>query len=105
MDVRVGGGYRLAFGHDRSASRVFFGRYLEVTPPSRLVWTNDEGEEITVTTVTFEDQDGTTRLVLNELHPSKETLDEALIGMEDGMPKQYEQLDALLLTLGEGAKS
>jgi uncharacterized protein YndB with AHSA1/START domain len=54
LDVRVGGGYRLVFGHEGSTME-FFGRYLEVTPPSRLVWTNDEGDGETVTTVTFED--------------------------------------------------
>jgi uncharacterized protein YndB with AHSA1/START domain len=100
MDVRVGGGYRLAFGHDASDSFAFFGKYLEVTPPSRLVWTNDESEDAAVTTVTFEERDGQTVLVLHELYPSKDALDEAFIGMEDGMPEQFEQLDALLAILG-----
>src|SRR6478752_4819949 len=55
MDVRVGGGYRLVFavGGDASKPMAFFGRYLEVTPASRLVWSNDEGEDGAVTTVTF----------------------------------------------------
>ena len=99
MDVRVGGLYRLAFGHDAASSFAFFGKYLDVTPPSRLVWTNDESEDAAVTTVTFEDQGEQTLLVLHELYPSKEALDEALAGMEDGMPEQFEQLDALLATL------
>jgi uncharacterized protein YndB with AHSA1/START domain len=99
MDVRVGGGYRLAFGHDAANSMAFFGKYLEVTPPSRLVWTNDESEDAAVTTVTFEEQDGQTLLVLHELYPSKAALDESLAGMEEGMPEQFEQLDALLATL------
>lgn len=100
MDVRVGGQYRLAFGHDAASSFAFFGRYLEVDPPSRLVWTNDESEDAAVTTVTFEEKDGQTLLVLHELYPSKAALDEAMVGMEDGMPEQFEQLDALLATLG-----
>jgi len=99
MDVRVGGGYRLAFGHDAATSFAFFGKYLEVTPPSRLVWTNDESEDAAVTTVTFEEKGGQTLLVLHELYPSKEALDEALAGMADGMPEQFEQLDALLAGL------
>src|SRR5262245_805727 len=37
MDVRVGGRYRLVFGHDPEPME-FFGRYIEVTPHSRLVW-------------------------------------------------------------------
>jgi uncharacterized protein YndB with AHSA1/START domain len=100
MDVRVGGGYRLEFGHQASKSMAFFGRYIEVTPHSRLVWTNDESDDGAVTTVTFEEQGGKTLLVLHELYPSKEALDDAIAGMEGGMPEQFEQLDELLLTLG-----
>ena len=100
MDVRVGGKYRLEFGRDAATSMAFFGKYIEVTPPSRLVWTNDESEDASVTTVTFEDKGGQTLLILHELYPSKEALDEAIAGMADGMPEQFEQLDALLGTLG-----
>ena len=99
-DVRVGGKYRFEFGHGASKPMAFFGRYLEVKPHSRLVWTNDEGEEDAVTTVTFEEQGGTTLLVLHELYPSKEALDRAIAGMEDGMRETFEQLDELLVTLG-----
>ena len=100
MDVRVGGGYRLEFGQDAANTMAFFGRYTEVTPPSRLVWTNDESDDAAVTTVTFEEEDGRTLLVLQKLYPSKEALDEAFVGMEDAMPEQFEQLDELLITLG-----
>ncbi|WP_028749745.1 SRPBCC family protein [Rhizobium mesoamericanum] len=100
MDVRTGGSYRIVFGHDASDSMVFFGKYVEVLPPSRLVWTNDESDNAAVTTVTFEEEDGRTLLVLQELYPSKEALDEAFVGMEDVMPEQFEQLDELLITLG-----
>jgi uncharacterized protein YndB with AHSA1/START domain len=99
MDVRAGGGYRLAFGHDAAHSMAFFGKYLEVSPPSRIVWTNEESANGAVTTVTFDETDGRTRLVLRELYPSKEALDQAYVGMEDSMPEQFEQLDELLLTL------
>jgi uncharacterized protein YndB with AHSA1/START domain len=100
MDVRVGGGYRLEFGHEASESMAFFGRYIEVIPHSRLVWTNDESDDAAVTTVTFEEKGGKTLLVLHELYPSKEALDGAIAGMEGGMPEQFEQLDELLDTLG-----
>ena len=101
LDVRVGGAYRLVFRHPAAPEPMaFHGRYLEVTPPSRLVWTNEESEDGAVTTVTFEERDGKTLLVLRELYPSKEALDEAVAGMEDGMPEQFEQLDELLVTLG-----
>lgn len=100
MDVRAGGGYRLEFGTDAADSVAFFGKYIEVTPPSRFVWTNEEGDDGPVTTVTFEEKDGQTRVVLHELYPSKAALEEALIGNYELMPEQFEQLDALLLTLG-----
>jgi uncharacterized protein YndB with AHSA1/START domain len=98
-DVRVGGGYRLEFGHGASNRMAFFGRYLEVTPPSRLVWSNDESADGALTTVTFEEKDGKTLLVLQELYPAKEALDAALAGMEGGMPESFEQLEELLVTL------
>ncbi|HZE98606.1 MAG TPA: SRPBCC family protein [Planctomycetota bacterium] len=100
MDVRVGGKYRLAFGNDASKPMEFFGRYIEVTPHSRLVWTNDESDDGAVTTVTFEEKGGKTLLVMHELYPSKEALDGAIAGMEGGMPETFEQLDELLVTLG-----
>ena len=99
-DVRVGGRYRFEFGHGASQSMVFFGRYVEVTPHSRLVWTNEESDDGAVTTVTFEEQGGKTLLVLHERYPSKEALDGAIAGMEGGMPEQFGQLDELLVTLG-----
>ncbi len=100
MDVRAGGKYRLVFGVDGSKVMEVFGRYIEVTPHSRLVWTNDESDDAAVTTVTFEEKGGKTLLVLHELYPSKEALDDAIAGMEGGMPEQFEQLDELLDTLG-----
>jgi uncharacterized protein YndB with AHSA1/START domain len=98
MDVRVGGRYRLVF---EGSTMEFFGRYLEVTPHSRLVWTNDEGgEDGAVTTVTFEEQDGKTLLAMHELYPSREALDAAGSGAADAMSETFEQLDELLVTLG-----
>ncbi len=96
MDVRVGGGYRLEFDVGAPEPVAFFGRYLEVTPHSRLVWTNDEGGEGgAVSTVTLEEKGGKTLLVMHELHASKEALDAAL-GSYDGMGESFEQLDELL---------
>jgi uncharacterized protein YndB with AHSA1/START domain len=98
MDVRVGGKYRLEFEPDGVA---FFGTYLDVTPNSRLAWTNEEGgEDGPVTTVTFEEKGGKTLLVLHELHSSKEALDAAGTGAADVTVETFAQLDELLLTLG-----
>ena len=97
MDVRVGGKYRLEFEPDGMA---FFGTYLEVTPHSRLVWTNEErGEGGPVTTVTFEEKGGRTLLVLHELYSSKEALDAAGTGAADVLSETFAQLDELLVTL------
>jgi uncharacterized protein YndB with AHSA1/START domain len=101
MDVRVGGRYRLVFGDDASNPDEFFGRYIEVTPHSRLVWTNDEsGDSGPVTTVTFEEKGGKTLLVMHELYPSKEALDAAGTGAADMMGETFTQLDELLVALG-----
>jgi uncharacterized protein YndB with AHSA1/START domain len=89
-DVRAGGRYRFEFGHGESKTMAFFGRYIEVIPNARLVWTNEES---------FEEKAGKTLLVLHELYPSKEALDVAIAGMEDGMPETFAQLDELLVTL------
>ena len=104
-DVRVGGQYRLVFGHGDSKPMAFFGRYLEVTPDSRLVWTNDEGEDAgPVTTATFEEKAGKTLLVLHDLYPSKEALEAAMAsGEKSGMGETFDQLDQLLVALGAGA--
>jgi uncharacterized protein YndB with AHSA1/START domain len=98
-DVRVGGKYRFVFGHGASKTMAFFGKYIEVTPHSRLVWTNEEGNGgEAITTLTFEENGGKTLLVLHELHPSKEALDGA-IGSGVEMRETFEQLDELLVTL------
>ena len=98
MDARVGGTYRLEFAHEDSTF-AFFGTYREVTPHSRLVWTNEESDEGSVTTVTFAETGGETLLAMHELYPSKEALD-AAGGAADAMGETFEQLDELLVTLG-----
>ena len=101
MDVRVGGKYRFVFRHDAPEPMAFFGRYIEVTPYSRLVWTNEEGGDSgQVTTVTFEERGGKTLLIMHELYPSKEALDAAGTGSADATVETFAQLDELLVTLG-----
>ena len=98
-DVRTGGSYKFVMGHPGADEPMtFFGRYLEVTPPSKIVWTNDEaGEAGQVTTVTFEDHEGGTRLTLQEAFPTKEALDEAMANQSMcGYGETFDQLDAFL---------
>jgi uncharacterized protein YndB with AHSA1/START domain len=99
MDVRVGGAYRLVFSHPSfEKPMAFFGRYTEVIPSSRLVWTNDESEGGAVTTVTFEEKGGETLVVLHDLYPSKKALDDAIAsGATSGFGDQFAQLDELLI--------
>lgn len=102
-DVRTGGTYRFVFSHPASEQPMaFFGRYIEVTPNSRIVWTNEESADGPVTTVTFEEQDGRTLLVLRELYPSREALDAAIASGSTGTAaagEQFDALDEVLVTL------
>jgi uncharacterized protein YndB with AHSA1/START domain len=101
VDARVGGGYRLTFGNGTDGPMAFFGHYLEVVPPSRLVWTNEEGDDTVVTTATFEDDQGRTRLVIHDRYPSKEALDETIAsGATNWNSETFDQLDELLEGLG-----
>ncbi len=102
MDVRVGGQYRLVFRHEDSTME-FFGTYLDVSPHSRLVWTNDEGDAgQTVTTVTFEENEGKTLLVVHERYPSKEAVE---TGSTGAMPEALDQLEELLASLGSSSET
>lgn len=101
MDVRTGGRYRLEFGAAGSDTMAFYGKYLEVVPNERIVWTNDEVEEGAITTVTFKDEGGRTSLTFHEVYPSKEALEEALQSGAAALPEQLDQLDELLSSTGE----
>lgn len=100
LDVRTGGTYRLEFGEDPANTMAFFGRYLEVIPDQRIVWTNEEsGDAGSITTATFEERDGRTLCVLTERYPTKRALDEAGTGAQDAMHETFAQLDELLAQL------
>jgi uncharacterized protein YndB with AHSA1/START domain len=100
MDVRTGGTYRLVFGDDPANTMAFFGKYLDVVPDKRIVWTNEEsGGAGSVTTVTFEERDGKTLLVLSEMYPTREALDEAGTGAQEMLAETFGQLDELLAKL------
>jgi uncharacterized protein YndB with AHSA1/START domain len=98
LDVRTGGTYRLVFGIGDN-TMAFHGRYIEVIPDARIVWTNDEDEEGAVTTVTFEEQDRKTLLTFHEVYPSPQALEDAMKGAAAALQTQLDQLEALLPTL------
>jgi uncharacterized protein YndB with AHSA1/START domain len=96
LDVRVGGGYRIEFDGEGGQVWAFFGKYLEVIPNERIVWTNEEGGDTgPVSSVTLKEQDGKTLLTFHERYPTKEALDEG-IGASEGLPEQFAQLAELL---------
>ena len=100
LDVRTGGKYRLVFGDDPANPVAFFGKYLDVVPNQRIVWTNEEsGTDGSVTTVIFEEKNGKTTLVMSELSPTKEALDAAGTGAQEAMNETFGQLDELLASL------
>lgn len=98
MDVRTGGSYRLMLAQGEGEPMAFFGKYVEVTPPTRIVWTNEEGAGVVTTTVTFEEVGGQTRVVVHELHPSKESMEDSANGSSLGLVDSFNQLDELLAT-------
>lgn len=101
MDVRVGGGYRIELRHPKVPQPLaFFGKYLEVAPPRRLVWSNEESPDGAISSIDLTEQDGKTRLVMTEVYPTKEALDVAIEGMGEGMPETFEQLAEFLAARG-----
>ena len=98
-DVRAGGHYRFEIGQKDAKPMVFYGKYIEVIPNARLVWTNEETQDGAVTTVTFEEKNGKTLVIMHERYASKAALDETMAGMEGGMMETFVQLDELLVTL------
>jgi uncharacterized protein YndB with AHSA1/START domain len=100
LDVRTGGKYRLVFAVEPASEMAFFGTYLEVVPNKRIVLTNEEsGDAGSVTTVTFEEREGKTLLVMSELYPTKEALDAAGTGAQEVLKETFGQLDELLAEL------
>ena len=100
LDVRTGGTYRLVFGNDPTDTMAFFGKYLDVVPNQRIVWTNEEsGPDSSITTVTLEEKNGRTMLVMSELYPTKEALDAAGTGAQDALQETFGQLDEVLASL------
>ena len=104
QDVRVGGRYKLVFGANGS-TMDFFGTYTEVEPPSRLAWTNEEGGQEQITTVTFDEKGGRTLLTVHNLFASREALDDEIAsGGTAALPETLAQLDELLATLVSDAE-
>jgi uncharacterized protein YndB with AHSA1/START domain len=108
-EVRAGGGYRYVLRHRDGGLFAFSGKYLEVTPPSRLVHTQvfeptaagaNPDDQAIVVTVTFDERDGRTHVVSHSVCPSKEVRDGIIAsGMERGMRETMNQLEELVASL------
>ena len=99
VDARTGGSYRFEIAMGDSKPMAFFGKYLEVIPNARLIWTNEEAEQGPITTVTFEEKEGQTLLAVHDLYPTKEALDAAIASGELEKDEAFAQLDDFLVTL------
>ena len=103
IEFTLGGAYRYVIARGDDERYCFFGKYVEITRPTRLVYTQTFEpfpDAETLVTVSFEEHDGVTRFVAHERYASKEALDMALgTGMEDGMRETFEQLDDLVVSL------
>ena len=102
-DVRVGGKYRYVMNVREQGTVAFSGEYREVTPHTKLVYTQVfepmAGAGAVVATVTFEEVNGQTKFVSHERYPSKEAREAAVSsGMETGMRETMDQLDALVFS-------
>ena len=102
-DLRAGGSYRNYFKNDAGEAFVLYGEYRELSPPSRIVFTESmEGMDgpPSVNVVTLEERDGRTYMTAVSTFASKELRDTVLAtGMGEGAGVAYDQMDAYLKTL------
>ena len=97
MDVRPGGAWRFVQRGPDASEYAFSGMYREIVPPERLVDTFEfEGMpgHVMLETVTFEEQDGKTKLVVTSLFQTVEDREGMLkSGMEEGAAETMDRLE------------
>jgi uncharacterized protein YndB with AHSA1/START domain len=102
IDLRLGGAWRFVNRHPNGEA-AFHGEYREITPPSRLVFTEifeDFPDVVSVVTADFVEEGGKTRLTATVWYPSREVRDMVLgTGMAQGAGISYDRLEELLATL------
>ena len=106
MDVRVGGGLRIVMRAPDGVDYPMTGTFREIVVPERLVFVavaeDAAGNPLleALTTVTFEEHDGSTTVRTNSLFQSVEARDAMVAsGMGDGMSQGYQRLDELVAKL------
>jgi uncharacterized protein YndB with AHSA1/START domain len=102
IDLRPGGRWRFVNRHPNGEA-AFHGEYREVTPPSRLVFTEifeDFPDAVSVVTSEFADENGKTRMTVTVRYPSQEVRDMVISsGMSRGAGISYDRLEDLVVRL------
>ena len=98
----MGGAWRFVNRHPQGEA-AFYGEYREITPPSRLVFTEifePFPDSVSVVTAEFTDEGGKTRITATVRYPSLEVRDMVLAtGMANGAGISYDRLEDLVATL------
>jgi uncharacterized protein YndB with AHSA1/START domain len=100
VDLRVGGGWRFVHRAPDGQEFAFYGKYLEVDPPNRLVatWTwEGMPDDEAIETLVLEAVAGGTMVCGEARHKNIADRDQHIEnGMESGMTETYERLDELV---------
>lgn len=107
VDLRVGGSWRYVTREEGGFEVGFHGEFREIDAPKRLVNTEvfegmpDAGA---LDTITFEEKDGVTTMIINVLHSCKEHRDAHIAsGMEGGMQISMNRLEDAVRALEQAA--
>ncbi|HTN84194.1 MAG TPA: SRPBCC family protein [Sorangium sp.] len=102
IDLRQGGKWRFVNRHPQGEA-AFHGEYKEITPPSRLVFTEifeDYPDTVSVVTTVLTDEGGKTRMTATVRYPSLEVRDIVMgTGMAHGAGLSYDRLEDLVAQL------
>jgi uncharacterized protein YndB with AHSA1/START domain len=102
IDLRPGGAWRFVNRHPKGEA-AFYGEYREITPPTRLVFTEifeEFPDSVSVVTADFTDEGGKTRLTATVRYPSLDVRNMVLAsGMSRGASISYDRLEDLVAEL------
>ena len=99
VDLRTGGKWRFVNRHPNGEA-AFHGEYIEITPPSRLVFTEifeDFPDAVSTVTTVLTEENGKTRLTATVRYPSLQVRDMVMeSGMARGAGISYDRLEDLV---------